>query len=302
MRRMPTYDSVIQRVAPALEFHQNRYARGLGEAIRSGCRWLDIGAGTKVHHGWIGPSEQALVSRAEIVIGCDVVVEHLRRNRSLAAAVGADARRLPFADESFDLVTANMVLEHLDAPAEVFAEVARVLAPGGRFVFVTPNRTHPVVWLASKLISQTSRKALSRLLERRAAEHIFYTFYRANSPRQIRQLISASPLRARHLEQFSSYPFIRRPWILTALETVWIRVLDWRALHALRSNLFGDLEKIARPSDMPRSSAAIAPPHSHPVLAGSAQSRGMPPRPSATSAAPMPTAQRVAESSALPSQ
>lgn len=242
---MPTYDSVIQRVAPDIEFHQNRYARGLGEAMPAGCRWLDIGAGTTVHHGWIGPSEQDLVSRARLVIGCDVVIDHLHRNRSLAAGVGADARHLPFADGSFDLVTANMVLEHLDESEVVFAEIARVLAPGGRFVFVTPNRTHPVVWLASKILSQTNRKALSRVLERRAPEHIFYTFYRANSPREIRQLIASGTLRARSLEQFSSYPFIRRPWILTAVEALWIRMLDWPVLRGLRSNLFGDLEKTA---------------------------------------------------------
>jgi 2-polyprenyl-6-hydroxyphenyl methylase / 3-demethylubiquinone-9 3-methyltransferase len=49
--------------------------------------------------------------------------------------------RLPFAGGSFDAVVAADVLEHLpDLPAAV-AELARVLAPGGSFVFDTVNRT-----------------------------------------------------------------------------------------------------------------------------------------------------------------
>jgi 2-polyprenyl-6-hydroxyphenyl methylase/3-demethylubiquinone-9 3-methyltransferase len=49
--------------------------------------------------------------------------------------------RLPFADGDFDAVVAADVLEHLpDLPAAV-AELARVLAPGGGFVFDTVNRT-----------------------------------------------------------------------------------------------------------------------------------------------------------------
>jgi SAM-dependent methyltransferase len=48
--------------------------------------------------------------------------------------------RLPFPDGAFDLVVSNAVVEHLHGiHAQVFAEALRVLAPGGRFVFTTPN-------------------------------------------------------------------------------------------------------------------------------------------------------------------
>jgi 2-polyprenyl-6-hydroxyphenyl methylase/3-demethylubiquinone-9 3-methyltransferase len=49
--------------------------------------------------------------------------------------------RLPFADGSFDVVVAADVLEHLPNLPAAVAELARVLAPGGSFVFDTVNRT-----------------------------------------------------------------------------------------------------------------------------------------------------------------
>jgi len=58
--------------------------------------------------------------------------------------VQADAGRLPFADHSFDLAcSAYGALPFVADPARVHREVARVLRPGGRWVF---SVTHPVRW------------------------------------------------------------------------------------------------------------------------------------------------------------
>lgn len=58
--------------------------------------------------------------------------------------VAGDAYALPFADAEFDVVSAMDFLEHVDRPAQVIAEMARVLRPGGLFFFHTFNRN----WLA----------------------------------------------------------------------------------------------------------------------------------------------------------
>ncbi|MCO1580945.1 class I SAM-dependent methyltransferase [Crossiella sp. SN42] len=47
----------------------------------------------------------------------------------------ADAERIPYEDESFDLVVGHAVLHHIPDVQAAFAEVLRVLKPGGRFVF-----------------------------------------------------------------------------------------------------------------------------------------------------------------------
>ena len=53
------------------------------------------------------------------------------RTRTDAEFVSFDGRRLPFEDSSFELVYCKQVLEHVEHPRELLAEVVRVLRPGG---------------------------------------------------------------------------------------------------------------------------------------------------------------------------
>ncbi|MEO5740909.1 MAG: class I SAM-dependent methyltransferase [Vicinamibacterales bacterium] len=52
----------------------------------------------------------------------------------------ADARTLPFPDESFDCVVMADVIEHIDAPDAVMSEAHRVLRKGGQILLTTPRR------------------------------------------------------------------------------------------------------------------------------------------------------------------
>lgn len=49
-----------------------------------------------------------------------------------------DIQSMPFADDSFDLLLANHVLEHVDAPDLALTEIHRVLKPGGHAILQTP--------------------------------------------------------------------------------------------------------------------------------------------------------------------
>ena len=55
------------------------------------------------------------------------------------AALDLDTGHIPFPDGRFDLVVAIEVLEHIENLGTALAEIARILAPGGRWMATTPN-------------------------------------------------------------------------------------------------------------------------------------------------------------------
>ena len=65
----------------------------------------------------------------------------LRRKAGSLEVVEAPAERLPFPDDSFDTVAVTYVLCTVPEPAEALREIARVLKPGGRFLFLEHVRS-----------------------------------------------------------------------------------------------------------------------------------------------------------------
>jgi SAM-dependent methyltransferase len=78
------------------------------------------------------------------VIGIDPTWNQVRvaHERGHASFAKAGAAALPFADASFDAVVACLVFEHIRDVDDAIAEVARVLRPGGRFLFFL---NHPLL-------------------------------------------------------------------------------------------------------------------------------------------------------------
>ena len=85
-------------------------------------RVLDLGCGKKRYRDMFD---------VDSYLGLDVTTDS-------ACDVVADCRDLPFRDASFDGVLSTQVLEHVDDLDRLFAEVRRVLRPGGAFVFTAP--------------------------------------------------------------------------------------------------------------------------------------------------------------------
>jgi arsenite methyltransferase len=116
--------------------------------LAPGERVLDVGSGA----GTDSLLAAQMVGEQGHVTGIDMTPEMLAKARAAAAAMGAanvefveaDAERLPFPDASFDVVISNGVIDLIPDKDAVFAELHRVLIPGGRLQIADVTIQHPV--------------------------------------------------------------------------------------------------------------------------------------------------------------
>ena len=100
----------------------------------------------------------------------------------------------PIADASIDLIVSDFMLEHIDNPEAFFADVARVLKPGGIFCARTPNRIGYVGLVASLIPNRRHTQVLKVAQEDRKEIDVFPTYYRANTVWAVRRMLRQAGL------------------------------------------------------------------------------------------------------------
>lgn len=171
-------------------------------------RILDNGCG-------LGTYLEAFVPYSDYRFG--VEVEWDRAQTALSRADGiAQARgeRLPFADNAFDFVLSNEVIEHVSDDRLALSEMVRVIRSGGRIVIFCPNRWYPVeqhgvFWRGQyrfgniPLVNYFPDPVRGRL-----APHV-----RAYTARGLKQLVRGLPVEILHHRRvFGGYDNIEARW------------------------------------------------------------------------------------------
>lgn len=167
----------------------------LGEV--DGRRVLEIGAGA-------GQCSRWLAGRGAQVVATDLstgmLAQGARIDRTRQAGDGppllaCDAIDLPFADDSFDIVfTSYGAVPFVADSARLMREAARVLRPGGRFVFST---THPIRWAFADDPGQAGLTVVQPYFDRRpyveedGAGRALYAEHHRTLGDRIRELVAA---------------------------------------------------------------------------------------------------------------
>lgn len=152
--------TIYDEVAEAWWSDDIRWVRTLKNLVPGRLAWFDR------HADWAGKSvldlgcaggfmAEALAEKGAQVTGIDPAAQAIDAARAHAATEGHDIRydvgvgeSLPYEGDAFDYVVCVDVLEHVQDLDQVLREVARVLRPGGLFLFDTINR-NPIARLAT---------------------------------------------------------------------------------------------------------------------------------------------------------
>jgi SAM-dependent methyltransferase len=182
---------------PSFQRHRAEYR--LSATLLGPGRVLDLGCGTGHSYAELAPRES---------VGVDIEPTALEGQQRETYV--ADMRRLPFPRDAFDSVVAIQSIEHVPDAERMLAEVERVLRPGGRAIFVTPNRLtfgrpdeiidpyHYVEYDPAELRAACSRFFESvEVLALHASDR--YMAIHDDERRELDRLLARDPLRLRRL-------------------------------------------------------------------------------------------------------
>lgn len=241
------YWAIEQRVVPGLRYSMDQFETLVTPRFRDGIQWLDVGCGHGLLPSYRREQELALIGKVGRAVGIDLDLHSLKKNSMLTQLAMADAGALPFPDATFDLVTANMVVEHLEHPEAVFCELERVLNPEGLFIFHTPN-AHALSVRFARLVPDRVMRPVVGFIEGRAQDDIFPTHYAANTRAAIAELAQRNNFEVVSVDFILTTAVFAPLFPLALVELLYIRWLGQDRHKDLRPNIIATLKKKSTPA------------------------------------------------------
>lgn len=173
------------------------FEEAVGRAIGSESVLLDAGCGRAV------PVLRRFVGRASRLIGIELV--EFTDVPTEIETYRADLSAIPLPDGSVDVIMSRSVFEHLDDPAAVYREFARILRPGGRVIFLTANMWDYAT-LVARAVPNRYHARIVRYAEGRDEADVFPTRYRTNTRRAVKQLAKQAGFEVDGFQYLGQYP------------------------------------------------------------------------------------------------
>jgi SAM-dependent methyltransferase len=230
-------DAFLYRFFPGEPCSVDAYHEEIAALLPSRGKLLDLGCGANTSLARFRTPQRQ-------VWGADLQVHPELCHAEWFRLLGPDGV-IPFADETFDLVSCLWVLEHVARPADFLREIARVLRPGGWLVAHSVNAQHYVTWLrrAFNLLPHSAVQRLVHWLYGRAEHDTFPTYYRLNTTDQLQRYSRRAGLVLTRLRRYSNlgeyFSFcdpLRRlavvaDWLLEKAAPGWGRIYFTALLH-----------------------------------------------------------------------
>jgi SAM-dependent methyltransferase len=197
---------------------------------------LDAGCGRGA------PVLRKYVGRATRLIGIDLV--DFDDNLCGVELRKGDLSHIDLQSGTVDVVMSRSVMEHVQDPRSVYAEVHRVLRPGGYFVFLTPN-----LWdyasLVAKLVPNRLHPVIVAKTEGRKMEDVFPVCYLTNTRRAVVRWADTTGFDIVTFDYLGQYPgYFMFNGFLFMLATAYEKTISrFEALRALRGWILVVLRK-----------------------------------------------------------
>ena len=184
-----------------------------------------------------------LKGRAKTLIGIDLVDFEVTDSELLL--VNADVCNMSaLRSSSVDLSYSRSVMEHVKNVRAAYSEINRVLKPGGKYIFLTPN-AWDYASIISYLVPNRFHARIANMTEGRQEKEVFPTFYRSNTFMKISKMAERSNFvmeRFEYLGQYPCYFTFSRP--LFYIGSIYEKFLErHRGLHFLRGWILCILSK-----------------------------------------------------------
>lgn len=234
--------AVINRHFPPDSHPYRKFERTIVPLVHRKATLLDIGCGRNAP---VLANLRALLPGGENrLIGLDHIVSDEDMGPQIDLVRGSACNMADIKSESIDVALSRSVMEHIEDVDAFYAEVARVLMPGGRYVFLTPN-LFDYVSLISWAVPNSLHSYIIQAVEGRVPDDVFPTFYRSNTKLTIRRSACRAGLSVDWIEHLGQYPATFM-WSTTAfrLASLYHRALDRFGPACLKGWILGVARKV----------------------------------------------------------
>ncbi len=235
MSKQEYYRKEYKRLKPKWENSSDIFRDIINDYTTSETKILDVGCG---HGDLLKPIHEKTLHS----YGIDPDKEAIEKNTFIKNTSVAGAESLPFEDNFFDLVVSAWVLEHLPDPEKAFKEIHRVLKPGGKVVFLTPNVWNYNVWII-RIIPERFHDSLTKKLYNRQENDTYPKQYKINSEQDIKQTLEPIGFTKTQviLNGDPSYISFNRP--LFSVACLIEEIFNWEPMQFAKVHLIGVYEK-----------------------------------------------------------